>query len=60
MKNSLYIYQNGELSRKDNTLRFTGEEGGKRIYLLTVFQRFIFSEKIQSIPSLSLFWHRII
>ena len=30
MKNSLYIYQNGELSRKDNTLRFTGEEGGKK------------------------------
>ena len=30
MKNSLYIYQNGELSRKDNTLRFTSEEGGKK------------------------------
>ena len=30
MKNSLYIYQNGELSRKDNTLRFTGEEGAKK------------------------------
>ena len=30
MKNSLYIYQNGELSRKDNTLRFTGEEGSKK------------------------------
>ncbi len=30
MKNSLYIYQNGELSRKDNTLRFAGEEGSKK------------------------------
>lgn len=30
MKNSLYIYQNGELSRKDNTLRFTTESGEKR------------------------------
>lgn len=30
MKQSLYIYQNGELSRKDNTLRFTNEEGEKR------------------------------
>ena len=30
MKNSLYIYQNGELSRKDNTLRFTSEEGNKK------------------------------
>lgn len=30
MKRSLYIYQNGELSRKDNTLRFTSESGEKR------------------------------
>ncbi len=30
MKNSLYIYQNGTLSRKDNTLRFTNEAGEKR------------------------------
>lgn len=30
MKNSLYIYRSGELSRKDNTLRFTGEENEKR------------------------------
>lgn len=30
MKNSLYIYQNGALSRKDNTLRFTSEESEKR------------------------------
>lgn len=30
MKNSLYIYQNGELSRKDNTLRFVTEDGEKK------------------------------
>ena len=30
MKNSLYIYQNGELSRKDNTIRFTNIDGTKR------------------------------
>ena len=30
MKNSLYIYQNGELSRKDNTIRFTSIDGTKR------------------------------
>lgn len=30
MKRSLYIYQNGELSRKDNTLRFTTIDGEKK------------------------------
>lgn len=30
MKGSVYIYQNGILSRNDNTLRFTNEEGDKR------------------------------
>lgn len=30
MKKSLYIYQNGELKRKDNTLRFINEKGEKR------------------------------
>lgn len=30
MKDSLYIYNNGTLSRKDNTLRFTDECGDKR------------------------------
>ena len=30
MKKSLYIYQNGELKRKDSTLRFINEEGDKR------------------------------
>ena len=30
MKESLYIYNSGTLSRKDNTLRFIGENGTKR------------------------------
>lgn len=30
MKNSLYIYQNGELKRNDNTLRFINVEGVKK------------------------------
>ena len=30
MKRSFYIYSNGELLRRDNTLRFTNEEGVKR------------------------------
>lgn len=30
MKQSLYIYNNGDLKRKDNTLQFTTYEGEKR------------------------------
>ena len=30
MKQSLYIYNNGDLKRKDNTLQFTTYEGDKR------------------------------
>ena len=30
MKQSLYIYNSGDLKRKDNTLRFTNYEGEKR------------------------------
>lgn len=30
MKQSLYIYNNGDLRRKDNTLQFTNYEGTKR------------------------------
>ena len=30
MKQSFYIYNNGDLKRKDNTLRFTSYEGEKR------------------------------
>lgn len=50
MKNSLYIYQNGELSRKDNTLRFINEDGEKRdIPVHNVSEIFFFGEnKINS------------
>ena len=45
MKNSLYIYQNGELSRKDNTLRFTGEGGDKKdIPINSVSEIYFFGE----------------
>lgn len=30
MKQSFYVYNNGDLKRKDNTLQFTGYEGNKR------------------------------
>lgn len=30
MKQSFYVYNNGDLKRKDNTLRFTSYEGEKR------------------------------
>lgn len=30
VKQSLYIYNSGDLKRKDNTLRFTNYEGEKR------------------------------
>ena len=30
MKESLYVYNSGTLSRKDNTLRFTNENGEKK------------------------------
>ncbi|MFR3322303.1 MAG: hypothetical protein ACLTSZ_15805 [Lachnospiraceae bacterium] len=30
MKQSFYIYNNGDLKRKDNTLQFTNKEGEKR------------------------------
>lgn len=30
VKQSLYIYNNGDLRRKDNTLQFTNYEGTKR------------------------------
>lgn len=45
MKGSLYIYQNGELSRKDNTLRFTNEEGEKRdIPINSIAEIYFFGE----------------
>ena len=48
MKQSLYIYNNGDLKRKDNTLQFTTYEGDKRdipierisdIYILSEMSR---------------------
>ena len=45
MKGSLYIYQNGELSRKDNTLRFTNEDGEKRdIPINSIAEIYFFGE----------------
>ena len=45
MKNSLYIYQNGELSGKDNTLRFTSEEGNKKdIPINSISEIYFFGE----------------
>ena len=45
MKKSLYIYQNGELKRKDNTLRFINEEGEKRdIPINSISEIYFFGE----------------
>lgn len=45
MKGSVYIYQNGILSRNDNTLRFTNEEGDKRdIPIENVSEIYFFGE----------------
>ena len=30
MKQSFYVYNNGDLKRKDNTLQFTNHDGEKR------------------------------
>ena len=46
MKNSLYIYQNGQLSRKDNTLRFTNEDGEKKdIPVNSISEIYFFGEE---------------
>ena len=45
MKNSLYIYQNGELKRKDNTLQFINSEGEKRdIPIKSISEIYCFGE----------------
>ena len=36
VKQSLYIYNSGDLKRKDNTLRFTNYEGGHLCYVRNV------------------------
>ena len=45
MKKSIYIYQNGELKRNDNTLRFINEEGEKRdIPINSISEIYFFGE----------------
>ena len=46
MKNSLYIYQNGELKRNDNTLLFMNDEGVKRaIPINNISEIYLFGKK---------------
>lgn len=46
MKQSLYIYNSGDLKRKDNTLRFTNYEGEKReMCQLKEFRTFMLCQK---------------
>ncbi len=45
MKTSLYVYQNGELKRKDNTLQFCSTDGQKRdVPINTISEIYIFGE----------------
>ena len=45
MKNSLYVYQNGELRRKDNTLQFCTVDGEKRdIPINMISEIYLFGE----------------
>lgn len=47
MKSSLYIYQNGELRRNDNTLQFINSEGDKRsIPVNNISEIYLFGENI--------------
>ena len=47
MRNSLYIYQNGELKRNDNTLQFVNPDGVKRsIPINNVSEIYLFGENI--------------
>lgn len=47
MKKSIYIYQNGELKRNDNTLRFINEEGEKRdIPVNSISEIYFFGENV--------------
>lgn len=47
MKSSLYIYQNGELRRNDNTLQFINSEGDKRsIPANNISEIYLFGENI--------------
>lgn len=40
MKRSIYIYNNGTLQRKDNTIRFIDEYENKKIFQLNPLVRF--------------------
>lgn len=47
MRKTIYIYQNGELKRKDNTLRFINEEGEKRdIPINSISEIYFFGENV--------------
>lgn len=47
MKSSLYIYQNGELKRNDNTLQFVNSDGDKRsIPVNNISEIYLFGENI--------------
>lgn len=51
MKKSLYVYNNGDLKRKDNTLRFTTYEGEKRdIPIERIDDIFVMSEMTFNTP----------
>lgn len=41
MKQSFYVYNNGDLKRKDNTLQFTNHDGEREIYRLNGFLIFM-------------------
>lgn len=40
MKKSIYIFNDGEIHRKDNTIYFKGEEG-KSICLLRILAKYV-------------------
>ena len=52
MKQSFYVYNNGDLKRKDNTLQFTNYDGEKRDILLSGFQIFMLCLRCRLIRSL--------
>lgn len=45
VKQSLYIYNSGDLKRKDNTLRFTNYEGEREMCQLKEFRTFMLCQK---------------
>ena len=54
MKQSFYVYNNGDLKRKDNTLRFTSYEGQKRdIPIEKISDIYVMSEMSFNTPFIS-------